>query len=69
MKVADKIQAEELLGRQLRRYAGRWVAVIDYAVVQDAPTWDELLERLNEEQRERAELFYVSEHPDAINLY
>jgi hypothetical protein len=68
-RVAAEIHAEELLSRELFKYAGRWVAVIDYDIVQDGATWDELLERLDEEQRGRAELFHVSEHPDAINLY
>lgn len=67
--VAEQVHAEEELSRQLFQYAGKWVAVIDHDVVQDAATWDELLERLDERQRERAELFHVSEHPDALHLY
>jgi Family of unknown function (DUF5678) len=70
MKVADKTHLEqELLGRKLLPYVGRWVAVIDRTVVQDAATWDELLERLTEKQKEEAEVFHVSERPDATNLY
>jgi hypothetical protein len=69
MTVADQVRSEERLSSKLSDYAGQWVAVIDFEVVESAGTWDGLLERLNTEQRERAELFHVSEHPDAINLY
>ena len=69
MTVAEKVHAEKELSTRLLKYAGRWVAVIDYDVVQDAATWGDLLERLDGEQRERAELFHVSEHPDALHLY
>lgn len=69
MTVAEQVHAEEELSRKLFQYAGRWVAVIDHDVIRDANTWDELLEQLDEWERERAELFHVSEHPDALHLY
>jgi|HubBroStandDraft_1064217.scaffolds.fasta_scaffold860785_2 hypothetical protein len=69
MTVAEKVQAEKELHVKLLNYAGRWVAVLDYEVTHDAATWSELLEQLDEGERERAELFHVSEHPDALHLY
>jgi hypothetical protein len=69
VSVAERVQSETELSSRLVQYAGQWVAVIDYAVVQNADTWDELLERLDGEQRERAQVFRVPEHPDRINLY
>lgn len=67
--VAEQVRSEQRLSSKLLDYAGKWVAVIDFDVVESAATWDELLERLDTEQRERAEVFHVAEHPDAINLY
>jgi hypothetical protein len=69
MTVAEKVHAEKELRTKLLKYAGRWVAVIDYDVVQDSARWSDLLERLDEGQRESAELFYVSKHPDALHVY
>jgi hypothetical protein len=69
MTVADQLHAEDALSDQLDNYAGSWVAVVSHAVVQSAETWDQLLERLNPSQRERAEIFHVSEHPGALHLY
>jgi hypothetical protein len=69
MTVAERVQAETDLSSRLVQYAGKWIAVIDYAVVQSADTWDELLERLEEEERETARVFRVPTHPEAINLY
>jgi hypothetical protein len=67
--VAEKVRRERELGGKLFQYAGRWVAVIDYAVERDAATLDELLEQLDEHERRSAEILRVSEHPDAIHLY
>jgi hypothetical protein len=67
--LADELVAERALSDTLSDYAGRWVAVIDHVVVKDAKTWDELIDRLDESQRERAETFHVSEHPGALHLY
>lgn len=69
VSVAERVQSETELSSRLVQYAGQWVAVIDYVVVQQADTWDELLERLDGEQRKRAQVFRVPEHPDRINLY
>jgi Family of unknown function (DUF5678) len=56
--------AEALLG-----YAGRWVAIIDHVVVQDAATLDDLLDRLDQRQRDRARILRVAEHPKAVCFY
>lgn len=69
MSVAERVQHEQELRERLGLYAGQWVAVVDYAVVRHAETWDQLLERLDERQRERAQVFRVPEHADSINLY
>ncbi len=69
MTVSEQVHAEEELNRKLSQYAGRWVAVIDHDVVQNAIAWDELVEQLTIHQREQAELFYVSDPPGALHLY
>ncbi len=69
MTVAEQVEAEAELGSRLVQYAGRWVAVLDYVVVHSADTWDELLDLLSEGEREKARVFRVPEHPEAINLF
>jgi hypothetical protein len=68
MTVAEQVRAEETLGRALFQYAGKWVAVVDHAVIQDADTLDGLLERI-EGKEEQAEVFRVPENPDAACFY
>jgi Family of unknown function (DUF5678) len=60
MTVAERIQAEEALGRALDAYAGEWVAVLEHSVIAHAPTLDELLEQIKG-QEEKVEVFRVSE--------
>jgi hypothetical protein len=69
MTVADRVRSEEELRAELVEYAGQCVAVIDYRVVHNAATLDELLERLDEGERERARVLRVSDHPNALHLY
>lgn len=68
MTVAEQVRAEETLGRALVQYAGRWVAVVDHAVIQDAETLDGLLEHIKG-QEEQAQVFRVPENPDAACFY
>jgi hypothetical protein len=68
MTVAEQVRAEEFLGQELFQYAGRWVAVVDHAVIQDADTLDELLERI-EGQEEQAQVFRVPENPSVACFY
>lgn len=42
----EDLQAEERLSRQLRRYAGKWVAVRRHEVIADADSFDALLTKL-----------------------
>lgn len=47
------LEAEEVLARELPEYAGRWVAIRDRAIVADADTLEELLQRVDPEGLDR----------------
>jgi putative hemolysin len=40
------IAAEDQLAKQLRKYAGRWVAVYDHKIVASADSGEDLLEQV-----------------------
>jgi hypothetical protein len=42
----EQVRAEVRLGRLLAQYRGRWVAVRNHEVVEDADTLDELVDRV-----------------------
>jgi hypothetical protein len=68
MTVAERIQAEESLGKMLDAYAGEWVAVREHSVIAHAPTLDALLEQV-EEQEEGVEVFRVAEDRDTACFF
>ena len=54
MAVAERqIEAQKELGRELRKYAGRWVAVCGAKVVGQARTPEKLIERTREKKVDR----------------
>jgi hypothetical protein len=69
MTVLERVRSEEDLRAELVKYAGQCVAVIDYRVVHSAATLDDLLERLDDSERERARVLRVSDQPNALHLY
>lgn len=50
---ATTLQAEKSLGESFPEYAGQWVAVLNHAVVEHAPSLNGLLSRVNPQQVDR----------------
>jgi len=57
------LKAEEVLAKELAKYAGRWVAVRDHRVVASADSLGDLLSCVNLEGLDR--ILEVSEEPTA----
>ena len=61
------LRAEEALARELREYAGRWVAVRDRSVVASANSLNDLLDHVDPSGLDR--ILEVSKDPIAACLY
>jgi hypothetical protein len=61
------LEAEEVLARELAGYAGRWVAIHDRAIVADADSLEELLDRVDPGGLDR--IFEVPRETVASCLY
>ena len=56
--LARELEAERALGRKLGTYVGEWVAVVNHDVVAHAHSFDDLMRRVDEIQRD---------DPDAVD--
>ena len=68
LELQEALRAEESLAQEMSRYAGRWVAVDkDRAIVDSAPTIEELLTRVEPEGLDR--ILEVSREPTSACFY
>lgn len=61
------LRAEEVLAKELAEYAGRWVAILDRAIIASASSLEDLLDRVDPEGLDR--ILQVSREPVAACLY
>lgn len=65
--IRSVIEAEEALADSLHGFAGKWVAVQNHAVIDDASDLDTLVGRING-QRQTAIVFRVEDESPAAHL-